>query len=318
MEPEARYAWVGVAVLALVALLAGGMFWLTGGTDDRVMKRYTVYFEKQSLEGLQIGSDVRMQGITVGKVEDYAIIPGQGRRVRVQVQVDARTPVLEGVVAEVARHLVTGLAAIDLVNLAEGGPPLLNVPDDEDYPVIPEGVPQLARVASTLEDMSVAGRNALTRFNALLSDRNQAAMSHILANVDDLSGELRRTWPALAGDLRDTLADTRQAAARMTALGNEAGQTLRDTGARLDHLATATEATLAGARESLKALDGEVRGLSLSLRLSADLATQEVQATAQSLRLAGDALRESGQALSDPAGLLYGTHAAALGPGEAP
>ena len=63
MEPETRYAWVGVAVLALVALLVMGMVWLTGGTENKVVKRYTVYFEKQSLEVLQISSDVRMQGI---------------------------------------------------------------------------------------------------------------------------------------------------------------------------------------------------------------------------------------------------------------
>ena len=175
MEPEARYAWVGVAVLALVALVAWGMYWLTGGTDERLVKRYTIYFERQSLEGLQIGSDVRMQGIKVGKVEDYAILPGEARRVRVILQVDARTPVLEGVEAQVARHLVTGLAAIDLVNQADGGPPLMRIPDGEDHPVITEGVSQLARVASTLEEVSVVGRDALVRFNTLLSDQNQKA-----------------------------------------------------------------------------------------------------------------------------------------------
>ena len=157
MEPETRYAWVGVGVLALVGLLAWGIYWLTGGTEHKVVKRYTVYFEKQSLEGLQIGSDVRMQGIKVGKVDDYAIIPGHARRVRVILEVDARTPVLEGVEAEVSRHLVTGLAAVDLVNVVEGGPPLTHVPPGEEYPVIQEGVPQLARVASTIIFPPIAG-----------------------------------------------------------------------------------------------------------------------------------------------------------------
>ena len=316
MEPEARYAWVGVAVLALVALVVAGMVWLTGGTDDKEVKRYTAYFEKQSLEGLQIGSDVRMQGITVGKVEDYAIIPGQARRVRVILQVDARTPVLEGVVAEVARHLVTGLAAIDLVNVAEGGPALLNVPDGEDYPVIPEGVPQFARVASTLEDMSVAGRDALARINTLLSDQNRKALGRLLANLDNVSGDLRQTLPVLSDEVRSTLASSRQLATRMDGLGEEASQALKETRQRLGHMATETEATLASARETLKTMDGEMRDLSVRLRLSADLATQEIQSTAQSLRLAGDALKETGQALSEPARILYGTDEGALGPGE--
>ena len=69
MEPDARHAWVGLAVLALGALLAAGLYWLSGA-EQHAVKRYTVYFEKQSLEGLQINSDVRMRGITVGKVVD--------------------------------------------------------------------------------------------------------------------------------------------------------------------------------------------------------------------------------------------------------
>lgn len=314
MEPEARYAWVGVAVLALVALVAWGMYWLTGGTENKVVKRYVVYFEKQSLEGLQIGSDVRMQGIKVGKVEDYAITPGQARRVRTVLQVDARTPVLEGVVAEVARHLVTGLAAIDLMNAVQGGPALTRVPDGEDYPVIPEGVPQLARVASTLEEMSVFGREALVRFNGLLSDRNQQAMARILVNLDGLTDDLRQTVP----ELNATLASTRRMAEHVDTLGADAGQLIRDTQSRLGQVAGETEAALASARNTLRAMDTEIHGLSVQLRMSADLATQEIQTTAQSLRLAGDALRETGRAMSDPARILYGTNEADLGPGEKP
>lgn len=314
MEPDARYAWVGAAVLALVALLAWGMYWLTGGTDDRLVKRYTIYFEQQSLEGLQIGSDVRMQGIKVGKVEDYAIIPGEARRVRVILQVDARTPVLEGVEAQVARHLVTGLAAIDLVNLADGGPPLMQIPDGEDHPVIKEGVSQLARVASTLEEVSVVGRDALVRINTLLSDQNQKALTGVLTHLDGLGGDLRQTVP----ELNATLASARQVAGRLDALGADAGQALRETRARLDKVATETETTLVSARDTLSSMDREIHGLAVQLRLSAELGIQEVQATAQSLRLAGDALQESGRALSDPERILYGTNEAALGPGEKP
>ncbi len=316
MEPETRYAWVGLGVLALVALLAGGLYWLTGGTESQAMKRYTVYFEKQSLEGLQISSDVRMRGIKVGKVEDYAILPGDARRVRVTLQVDARTPVLQGVRAEMARHMVTGLAAVDLMNPAEGGAPLVEIPENERYPVIQEGVPQLARVASTLEDMSLEGREALVRFNALLAQQNQAAIAGILANLDGLTADLRQNLPDLREELTATLASTRRASMRLDDLGSDAGQILRQTDAQLQRVTTATESTLAAARQTLTVLDREVQGLALQLRLSADLASQEIQTTAHSLRLAGDALQGSGLALSDPARLLYGANLDTLGPGE--
>ncbi len=314
MEPESRYAWVGVAVLALVAFLAAGMYWLNGGTENKFVNRYTVYFEKQSLEGLQIGSDVRMQGIKVGKVEDYAIIPGQARRVRTILQVDARTPVLEGVHAEVARHLVTGLAAIDLINVAEGGPPLKQIPEGEDHPVIPEGVPQLARVASTLEQMSNLGQDTLVRMNTLLSDENQKSIQGILSNMNGVTRDLRKTVP----ELNATLASARQVSARLEVLSDDADQLMRSTDARLAKVADRAESAMISAQQTLDAMDKEIHGTAMQLRLSADLATQEIQTTALSLRLAGDALQDTGRAMADPARILYGASESDLGPGERP
>ena len=107
-------------------------------------------------------------------------------------------------------------------------------------------------------------------------------------------------------------------AGRLDALGSDASQTLRETHARLDRVATETETTLASARETLSSMDRDIHGLAVQLRLSAELGIQEVQTTAQALRLAGDALQESGRALSDPERILYGTNEAALGPGEKP
>lgn len=312
MESEARYVRIGLATLALIALLVFGLLWLGGGSDDRHGKRYLAYFEKQSLEGLQINSDVRMQGIKVGKVVDYSIVQGEARKVRVLLQVDERTPVLDGVQAIVARHLVTGLAAIDLENPALGGAPLMRVPEGERYPVIPEGVPKLTQVADTLEEMGLAGQEALYRFNNVLSDPNQAALGETLANLRQITGTLRQSMP----ELRETVASVRRAADRVDSLGGDASVVLQTANMHLDRLAGETTVTLAAARDALERLDRETTGLSSQIKLTADLAGQDVQSTAQSLRLAGDALQETGRALANPARLLYGPSPESLGPGE--
>ena len=62
MEQEAKYTVVGTVLLILIALIAGAVVWLrsTGAeVDDR---SYKIYFERQSLEGLQVRSEVRMKG----------------------------------------------------------------------------------------------------------------------------------------------------------------------------------------------------------------------------------------------------------------
>lgn len=312
MESEARYVRIGLATLALIALLVLGLYWLAGNNSDQGGERYLVYFKNQSLEGLQISSDVRMQGIKVGRVVDYSIVPGQVGQVRVLLQVDARTPVLEGVKATVARHLVTGLAAIDLDNPRQGGAPLTLVPEGERYPVIPEGVPQFTRVANTLEVLGASGQEALSRFNEMLSSQNQQAFSSTLANLDAVTGELKQALP----ELREAVASARRAADQVDSLGGEARVTLKSANESLVRVTDATTATLASARTTLDHVDQEVGGLTGQVKLTADLAGQEIQSTAQSLRLAGDALQDTGRALANPARVLYGPSPKSLGPGE--
>ncbi len=320
MESEARYLWVGGMVLALLLLLAGAVWWLQGG-EDKEVRRYLVYFQNQSLEGLQINSDVRMQGIKVGKVMDYVILPNQAKTVRVVLEVDARTPVLEGVEAVVSRNLVTGLAAVDLNNVWKGGGPLTRIPKGEEYVVIDEGVPEIARFAKNIEDLGNAGQDALVRFSRLLSDDNQRSVRALLDNLAGLSGEARQRLP----EVSETLAAIRHSAGQvdgavqsLAPAVRDAGQSVRVAGQRLDALAGEAEATLRATRTTLGALDAGLRDTQIRLRLSADLGLQEIQRAAQSMRAAGDTVQTAGRDYADPGRLLFGPHKAELGPGEAP
>jgi len=325
MESNARYAWVGFAVVVLLVVMAAGLYWL-GGNNKSDVNRFTVYFKNQSLEGLQLNSDVRMQGIKVGKVADYTILPGQGKTVRVILEVDARTPVWEGAEAVVNRNLVTGLAAIDLDNVWKGGSDIGPAPEGEAYPVIDEGVPQMARISNTLEGLGKAGGEAIERVNSVLSEENQTALAHILVNIAGVTGDLRQLGPELNG----TLVAARLAAQRLDSVGAELTPVLRDSSRlmhdgsqwvtraerRFDQLASETEATLGMARTTLSGMDSSLRELQTQLRLSLDLGLQDAQVTAQSLRTSSDTLLTTSQEFADPGRILYGPHQAELGPGE--
>ncbi len=320
MESDARYAWVGAAILALAGLLATAVWWLQGGEGQEV-KRYLVYFQNQSLEGLQINSDVRMQGIKVGKVVDYVILPKQAKTVRVVLEVDARTPVLEGVEAVVSRNLVTGLAAIDLNNTWKGGQAHTQVAKGEEYPVIGEGVPEIARFAKSLEGLGTAGTEVLGRVNTLLSDDNQRAIAASLDNLAGLSAEARQLVP----ELSDTLAAARQMATRLDGTLAEVGPLLQDTGTlvrqtgqRLDSLAGEAETTLRATRASLAGLDTSLHDIRMQLRLTADLGLQEMQRGVTAVKDASESFEISSRQFADPGLLLYGPHAQELGPGEKP
>ncbi len=312
MESEARYAWVGGTLILLFLALAGGIYWLSGASDTPSAKRYTVYFRKQSLEGLQIGGEVRMRGIKVGRVMDYTILPDTARGVRVLLEVDARTPVLEGVQAEVNRKLVTGIAGVDLVNTMIGGAPLMLKLLGEPYPVIAEGMGVVTRMTGELIDLGSVGGLALQRINLLLSQENQRAFRDTLKNTRDLTGGLGQVVPLL----RETLEQSRHTAERLERAGVTAESALNTAARDLDSLTAQSRDSLSAARTALEQGRKEVSALSLSLRLSADLAGQELQATSKVLRDSGSALQQTAHALALPETLLFGAPQGDLGPGE--
>ena len=176
MEPEAKYTLVGTVVLILIASIAAALFWLrsSGEADD---KRYKIYFERQSLEGLQVRSDVKMRGIRVGSVNAFRISSGRPGAVEVFIRVDDSTPVRQSTQAVVERQLVTGIASILLVNTTEDSPPLTQLPQGEVYPVIAEGESRVQQVAESINQIAQRADETMQRINAVLSPQNQRALT---------------------------------------------------------------------------------------------------------------------------------------------
>src|ERR687895_250931 len=157
MEPEARFTAIGAILLLLLAAAAAATVWLTRSGPRSEYRYYTIYFERQSLHGLQLGGDVEMRGVQVGRVERFSIARDNIKRVQVTIRIDARTPVGTNTVAVVSRKILTSVARIDLVTTGDPGPELAQAPAGERYPVIAEAAEKTATQASaTLRDFSRA------------------------------------------------------------------------------------------------------------------------------------------------------------------
>jgi phospholipid/cholesterol/gamma-HCH transport system substrate-binding protein len=312
MEPEAKYTLVGGSVLVLLAMLVGAVAWLASASRGNDVQRYKIYFTRQSLEGLQVRSDVRMRGIRVGAVTGFSFAEQRPGTVEVVIGIDPATPVKESTRAVVDRNLITGLATIRLQNLTEDSPPVARPPPGQRDPVIAEGASTLQQFSETASELARRADETMRRINLTLSNENQAALSETLVNLRNLSRNAEtasaRADAALVSIARtaDTVGvattalsrDITRLADRYDAVGAEASTTLRD------------------ASTAMRQVSNDVSQLSRHAESLLVDSNAEVRLTGQQLRGTADTVSTAARKFRDPRATFFGPGEASLGPGE--
>jgi len=312
MEPEAKYTLVGTAVLVLLALIAVAVVWLKSTSGQRDDVPYKIYFARQSLEGLQIRSDVTMKGIKVGAVTGFRISARRPGTVEVLIRVDGTAPVRQSTRADVERHLLTGIASIRLVNGREDSPPLTEAPAEEPYPVIAEGESEFHQVSESIAQMAYRADETLGRLNRTLSDENQAALREILVNLHRISSSVDRS---LVGFDR-AVAAVGLAADEVRTMSSGIAGDARKLAARYDKLGEESSVAVGEVSTAIRRIGSDVA--QLSARTDALLADGniELRVTAQELRATADSLGAAARRFSDPGRVLFGPARDSMGPGE--
>jgi phospholipid/cholesterol/gamma-HCH transport system substrate-binding protein len=312
MEAEGRYTLVGMLVLLVLAALAWALVWLAGAADHIAYQAYTIYFRHQSMDGLAVGSPVKMRGVKVGVVDGYRFTIGGDEAVSVTVKIDSGVPVHTSAQAYVKRNLVTGIAAVEIANRDTKSPMLTEAAKGERYPVIQEGRSEIDKVATALSRLAENGAQALDRINTVLSEDNQAAISRTLANLRELSDHLANHEQGLD--------------ATMQGIRNAADE-LRLAGASVTHAATRTEDSIQGigqntaaalkeATLTMERLQKETMLISNRIQELSETGTLELTNVSRDVRTGADALTTAGHRLSNPRAILFGPGKQQLGPGE--
>ena len=312
METEGRYTLVGTLVLAVVAAMAAAIVWLAGGADRIAYQTYTLYFAKQSLDGLAVGSPVKMRGIKVGIVDGYRFARGGDEAVSVTARIDEGVPVYTGAVAYIKRNLVTGIAAVEIDNGPSANALLVEAPQGERYPVIAEGSSDIDRVATAVSRLSVNGAQVLEKMNALLSEDNQRAIGRTLANLDALSSHLaanKESLDALVQGMRDASDEFRFAGASISQAATRAEGSIVGVG---DHASLALKEAIV----AMEKLQRDATLIAARVQQFADTGSLELTNVSRDVRTSADALTTAGQRLSDPRAVLFGPSRQQLGPGE--
>jgi ABC-type transporter Mla subunit MlaD len=312
MEAESKYTYVGLALIVLVAALVASIVWLnqTGARSD--FNFYTIYFERQPLDGLQLGADVDMRGIKVGRVEDYALQAENINRVRVTVRTDRRAPVRTNTRAIVTRNFVTGIAKISLVTPEPLGPALTAISPGEEHPVIIEGESSLDAIAGKVGRIGDVAADTLEHLNELLSRQNREAFTQTLANLRELTTSLNQR----VADLDTTVGAFNAAAAEIGRAGTRVAQVAEMTGNELQPALNQAEQTMKDISTAAFSLEKQVAALTERFGDAATTTDEQLTAAVIELRTTVESMNRVFDRFQDPRAALLGAGSAQRGPGE--
>jgi phospholipid/cholesterol/gamma-HCH transport system substrate-binding protein len=312
MEADSKYTYVGLALVVLVAALVTGVIWLnrTGSRAD--FNYYTIYFERQPLDGLQLGADVDMRGIKIGRVEDYQLQAENINRVKVTVRTDRRAPVRTNTVAIVTRNFVTGIAKVSLITPEPLGPPLTEIRADQKYPVIPEGESNLDALAGKVGQLGDMAAEALENLNDVLKPRNRVAFTETLDNLRKLTAGLN----ARLTEIDKSMAALNAAMASIGNASNRIAKAAESAGQDLGPTIRQTEKTLKDISAAAVSLEKEVGNLSRDFGGAANATEEQLTAAAIELRRTVDSMNRVLDRLQDPRAALLGATEKQRGPGE--
>lgn len=234
---------LGAFLLVIAALL------LLGGENIFAQKRRFVVYFGDSIKGLTVGSPVTFKGVAVGRVARLTVryIKETGRtEIPVLIDLDPNkvvtsndeeeaTKLLHQMIDQGLRaqmnpeSLITNQQVVQLDFFP--GTPVRMVESTLPYPQIPS-LPSsfdqlqasIGMAAQSLPDLAASATLALNQVSNLLTPANQQKISHILDNIETVTGDLA----AHGADLGKTLVSLQQASEELNKVLKSADQTLAE------------------------------------------------------------------------------------------
>lgn len=295
MEIKANHVLIGAFTLATVIGAFVFLVWLGQFTFEQRFDDYQIVFEG-GVSGIEKASEVRYSGIKVGEVTDVRLDPADPRRVIVQIRLTADTPVKEDTVASIESGILTGVGVIQLTG---GSPESKTLTSEEGPPIIPARLTGIQELAETAPNLLAAAASFLARGNALLSDKNRAAVAEVLENARVFSVRLETV-----------MTNIENASARLDSITKNLDTTMADASKNLGPALATVQQAAAGISDVATSLDKMIVDVRPSFRDFARGGLTAFTSFIQEARQLTSTLeRVFSKIESDPGGFLTGTDA---------
>lgn len=300
METRANYVWVGAVTLILLAGLALFFVWLARlGQGDQ--KDYDIFF-KQSVAGLANGSQVSFAGVPVGQVSQIVLWDKDPEFVRVRIKVKDEVPILVGTTATIQGSF-TGVSTIMLDGARSGAPEITceTTACTEGAPIIPPAAGGFNEILANAPLLLERLATLTERLTMMLSDRNQAEITGILANTNRMTSELAQAAPQIdrtMAELQVTLREASEALDQFEKVTASTDNLLNKEGEQIAVELRKTLQAASGAAQSLEVTLAEARPATKQLTEStlpaAEATLRDLRATSKALRDVTEKIDEQG------------------------
>lgn len=343
MNQRAQQVRLGLFLVVFIVLLFGAVAFLAGSQFWEQRDRYAIHFA-ESVAGLEVGAPVKVNGVSVGRVDAITLDSDDIETVVVKVSLRGGIPLTRDASATVKLQGITGLKFIEVYPGSRGEPPLQ--PNRRESR-IRAGSSDVDVWTGRAEDVYRQIQIVMARIQRLTNDRNMEhiegiieemhrAMAQavvIMRNLNDTVSEnrpqLKRTVKAVGRasdsvggaadeftvtarvareDLHGALNAGQRAAVRIDQLAVTGNNTLRSANGVIEDVREAlTRERLAEVMDSLVAALQAFTRVAASLQQTVDSSETDLQATLEAIRTASEQLEEFARTIRDnPGALLRG------------
>lgn len=307
MDKKINYAAVGLFVILLGGAWLAISLWMALGDFSTQYTAYRVYMN-ESVSGLYVDAPVKYRGVEIGKVRNIKLNPDIPGQVQLTLDIESSVPIKEDTIAVLTVQGLTGIAFVDLTGGSQQSP-LLQVTDDESYPVINTGLSFFSRLDTSGTEL-IANLNLVGHSLAKVLDAEGAmTISQILANINEITGVFARRQ-----------AELEQSVVNVSTIlenGAEVSVHLQDLLAQIEATVREFEAMATKVAVVSESIDMYVSNYESGVQQFSQQTLPEFGALISELRRLADTMQRLGQKLEDdPRVLLYGRDLEAPGPGE--
>lgn len=298
MVKKKVYFTVGLFVLIGIVIGAALIVWLSTSQYLQKGKIYATYFD-ESVQGLQIDSNVKYRGVDIGIVDKIKVAP-DFRLIEIIMKIDYAGN-LEDTIAKLKMAGITGIVYVELDHRKPGdiesSPKLTFTPQ---YPVIPSNPSDINQIFSSID--TVMRQINKVDFKGISDDIKATAKS---INTFVSGAEMKRIIKNL-----DTMIASLDNAA------NEVNLIVSD--GKIDDILDDTRESVKEAKIAIKKIKEEANALDLAetsdkanrlldnVNRKIKLITEDLQATSENLRRASESLEEALDRLKyDPSDIIF-------------